>query len=93
MYGELLEWLKDEPVFIDDNSDETLSDICSVHYKFDSKNRKVLEQKSDTKQRLGSSPDAGDGLALTFAEPVAVRHNVDDSAPRTKTTAGQYDNF
>ncbi len=72
MFGELLEWLRDEPVVIDDQTDQTLTDLCSIHYKFDSKSRKVLEQKSDTKKRLGGSPDSGDALALTFAEPVAM---------------------
>jgi hypothetical protein len=51
---------------------ETLSDLCSIHYKFDSKGRKVLEKKEETKKRLGSSPDSGDALAVTFAEPVAM---------------------
>ncbi len=32
---------------------------------------KVLEPKDETKKRLGLSPDMGDALALTFAEPVA----------------------
>lgn len=92
MYGELLLWLKDEPVFIDDDSDETMADICSVHYKFDSKNRKVLEGKDDTKKRLGASPDSGDALALTFAEPVAIWQS-DNYDHTVKTNAGAYDSF
>jgi hypothetical protein len=93
MYGELLEWLKDAPCKIDDDGDETLSDLCSVHYKFDSKNRKVLEQKSDTKKRLNCSPDCGDALALTFTEPVQVwnSESAHDYSPRV--TPAHYDNF
>jgi hypothetical protein len=72
MYGEALLWMKDSPVFIEDARNETMDDLCSVHYKFDSKNRKVLEAKSDTKKRLGSSPDSADAFVLTFAEPVEV---------------------
>lgn len=72
MYGELLEWMVDEPVTIIDETDETLTDVCSVNYKFDSKNRKVLESKDNTKSRLGHSPDSSDALILTFAEPVAI---------------------
>lgn len=46
-------------------------DLCAVEYKFNSHNVKVLEEKDKTKERLGHSPDMGDALALTFAEPVA----------------------
>ena len=92
MYGELLEWLKDDPVYIDckdadgKKSDSTLDDLCSVYYKFDSKNRKVLEKKDETKKRLGESPDDSDALGLTFAEPVAKLDDEDDweyDAPET----------
>lgn len=93
MYGEILEWLKDGPVYIDDPTDETLSDICSVHYKFDSKNRKVIESKDDTKKRLGSSPDSGDALALTFAEPVAIWRSEHSDTPEPMRTPGHYDSF
>lgn len=84
MYGECLEWMEDGPVWIIDENedgspcDETLTDLCSVHYRLDSNNRKVLEKKEDTKKRLGSSPDSGDGLVLTFAEPVAATYDEDD---------------
>lgn len=77
MYGLAKEWMEDGPVFIDDETDSTLDDLCSVHYKFDSKSRKVLESKDDTKKRLHNSPDAADAFVLTFAEPVA-QHNYDD---------------
>jgi hypothetical protein len=46
-------------------------DLCAGEYKFNSRNLKVLEEKEATKARLGLSPDLGDALALTFAEPVA----------------------
>ena len=93
MYGELLEWLKDYPCRIDDDADETISDLCAVHYKFDSKNRKVLELKSDTKKRLGHSPDSADALALTFAEPVAIWRSETDEQYRPTVTPAAYDNF
>ncbi len=85
IFGELAEWIKDGPVFIDDcdeegekNTDQTLTDICSINYKFDSKGRKVMESKDDTKKRLGHSPDAGDALALTFTEPVSTDYYDDE---------------
>jgi hypothetical protein len=93
MYGELLEWLKDYPCRIDDDEDETLVDLCAVHYKFDSKNRKILEQKADTKKRLGHSPDSADALALTFAEPVAVWRSDNPAHTVNQVTPADYDNF
>lgn len=93
MYGELLEWMKDEPVVIEDETDETMSDMCSVHYKFDSKNRKVLEPKENTKARLGCSPDGSDALALTFAEPVAIWRDEGQNIPDPRKSAGHYDTF
>jgi hypothetical protein len=71
MWGELLEWLKDEPVQIPD-SDSLAGDIGAVQYKFDSNGRYQLEKKEDMKKRLLRSPDEGDAVALTFAEPVPM---------------------
>lgn len=81
MWGELGEWVMDEPIWIDaegDEADDIEMDICSAQYKFDSKNRKVMESKDQTKDRLGYSPDDGDGLALTFARPVAIARDYDN---------------
>lgn len=75
MWQELSDWLDDEPVWIDceeDEADAIELDLCSPEYKFDSKGRKVMEKKEETKQRLGHSPDDGDGLGLTFAQPIAI---------------------
>lgn len=54
-------------------------DLLSAHligpqYTFDSNGRYRLERKEDMKKpaRLGFSPDGGDALGLTFAEPVAA---------------------
>ena len=38
-----------------------------------SNGRKLLEKKEKMKKRGIRSPDGGDALALTFAEPVAYR--------------------
>ena len=78
MWQELGDWLNDGPVLIDADGDEADAiemDLCSVEYKFDSKGRKVMESKDDTKKRLGNSPDDGDGIALTFAQPVAMAYD------------------
>ena len=71
MWGELREWLKDEPVQIPDE-DRIAADLGACSYKFDSNGRWQLEKKEDMKKRLLRSPDDGDAIALTFAEPVQL---------------------
>lgn len=88
MWGELSNWLDEEPVMIDctdKEADAIEMDLCSPEYKFDSKGRKVMESKDDTKKRLGHSPDDGDGLALTFAQPVAIADNYWDGYNESKS--------
>lgn len=70
MWGEVNEWLKqDLPVQLP-SDDELFDDLCAVNKKYDNKGRLQLESKDDVKKEIGRSPDAGDALALTFAEPV-----------------------
>lgn len=79
MWQEMAEWFKDEHVvLLTENTEDREAkaeaitmDVSGVEYKFNSSNLKVLEEKEQTKERIGVSPDMGDALALTFAEPVA----------------------
>jgi hypothetical protein len=75
MYGELKGWLedKDDPPSIPDD-DSLQADICAAGFKYDSKTRYLLESKEDIKKRIQLSPDGGDALALTFAEPFIREH-------------------
>ena len=50
---------------------ELEADLIGPEYGFDARNRIQLEKKQDMKKRGLSSPDTGDALALTFAQPVA----------------------
>ena len=68
MYGELKDWLATGAIPTEDQ--ELATDLTAVEYQFSKDNRVQLEAKSAMKARLGVSPDSGDGLALTFAEPV-----------------------
>jgi hypothetical protein len=70
MWGLMREWLVDEPAQIPD-SDSLHADITAPHYAYDSNTRVKLERKVDMKRRGVRSPDEGDALALTFAEPIA----------------------
>jgi len=72
MWGEMAEWLNDEhlPVEVPDN-DELQADLTASPYERDSHDRIILHKKERIKRDFGYSPDLGDALALTFAEPVA----------------------
>jgi len=49
------------------------SELCAPSYSFDAAGRIVLESKDAIRERLGTSPDLADALALTFAAPVMDR--------------------
>ena len=76
MWGDVRDWLQDTtfPPSIDDR-DDFQSDICAPGYKYDNRQRYLLEAKVDMKKRGQRSPDMGDALALTFAQPVSERHS------------------
>ena len=47
------------------------ADLASPGYPINRSNLLVLESKADVQKRGHASPDDGDALALTFAQPVA----------------------
>jgi hypothetical protein len=73
LWGEMSDWLQDEPASIDDD-DDLAAQLCAVQYGYDSKRRLKLEPKEKMKDRGLSSPDDGDALALTFARGATARH-------------------
>ena len=80
MWGELAEWIHDDitPCIPDD--DQLHGDLTSASKdKYTSNGQLKLLPKEDAKKIIGRSPDDGDALALTFAEPVAADdHHIDD---------------
>ena len=48
-----------------------IADLAAPTYSFTSRGQIRLEPKEDIKRRLGRSPDYGDALALTYAEPAS----------------------
>ena len=52
------------------NMAELKTDLCGPTYEFIANGKVKLERKDDLKERGLPSPDLGDALALTFAEPV-----------------------
>lgn len=70
MWDRLKDWLSDEVGVAIPDDDALQAQLCATGYGFDSNGRLVLEPKEKLRGRLGSSPDAADALALTFAETV-----------------------
>lgn len=73
MWGEMAEWIHDDitPCIPDD--DQLHGDLTSAAKdKYTSNGQLKLMPKEDAKKEIGRSPDDGDALALTFAEPVAA---------------------
>jgi phage terminase large subunit len=53
---------------IDLDGDEQLAaDLVAPSYRLDSQGRRVVEAKSETKRRLGRSPDRADAVLMAFA--------------------------
>lgn len=71
MWFNAMHWIEDFPCNLID-SDSLETELCAVKYDFDSKGRYQLEKKSETKKRIGVSPDEADSFVLTFAAPVDV---------------------
>lgn len=70
MWGELRDWLHQEAPVQIVSDDDLAEDLVSVEIRHDQDGRLMLEKKEDVKKRIKRSPDSGDALALTFAEPV-----------------------
>lgn len=59
---------------------ELRNDLAGPTFHYDNRNRILLEKKEDMKRRGLPSPDCGDALSLTFAQPVA-RHGGQQTKP------------
>lgn len=73
MWCELRRWLESEMETELPDDDSLQADLTAPGFKYTSTTQVLLEKKEDIKKRIGKSPDGGDALALTFAEPVAVK--------------------
>lgn len=67
MWGKLKEWL---PIGCLPEDETLATDLTAVEYGFTPGDLIQLERKEDMKKRGLASPDDGDALALTFAQPV-----------------------
>jgi len=67
MWSQMKDWLQRGAI---DKDDRLEIDLTAPGYHHDKQDRIVLEAKEDMKKRGLDSPDDGDALALTFAQPV-----------------------
>lgn len=71
IWASMRAWLEHGAIPADD--EELKDDLTNPEYTFDQDQRIVLEKKEHMKARGLPSPDRGDALACTFAQPVAPR--------------------
>lgn len=76
MWGTLKEWL---PYGSIPDMEILATDLTAVEYSFNQKDQVLLESKESMKKRGLSSPDHGDGLAITFAQPVSEFQGSDEA--------------
>jgi len=72
MWMDMRAWFADPAGVQIPDEDALHADLTAPGYSFDSSGRLRIEKKEDIKKRGLRSPDEGDALALTFAEPVAT---------------------
>ena len=54
-----------------DRDEQLAADLVSARYSVDSRGRRAVEAKSDTKRRLGRSPDRADAVLMAFSVRLA----------------------
>jgi len=70
MWGVMNLWMCDENIEVQIPDDDSLhADLSASFYERDAHDRIKLWPKDKIKAEIGFSPDEGDALALTFAEP------------------------
>lgn len=77
MWNAINEWIRAKPEAQLPFDEQLFEELAAVQKKYDRYGRLQLEDKEELKKRIGRSPDKGDALALTFAEPV-----YDDGTPK-----------
>lgn len=73
MWGEMAEWLHDDITPLIPDDDVLHADLTAPSYSHSSNGQLKLDPKEKIKKETKRSPDSGDALALTFAEPVAAQ--------------------
>jgi len=85
MWGKLRDWLLLGCI---DTHPRLESDLTSPGYSHNRHDQIVLEPKEHMKARGMDSPDDGDALALTFAQPVSVKAPLSQLGPLMPSVPG-----
>ena len=85
-WNAMKEWLRTGA--IPEKDDRLEADLCGPGFKLNNKNQLVLESKEAMASRNVASPDDGDALSLTFAQPVQVADDGPDEQWRPSTMYG-----
>lgn len=80
MWNEMKKWLQDGGSI---DCDELVSELTAPEAFINRSGKMQLEAKQDMKRRGIASPNKADALALTFAFPVLVNHNIRYRKART----------
>lgn len=78
MWFEMADWLRQGGAI--PNRVDLKQDLAAPIYWYDSAGKRQLEPKDDLKKRGLPSPDLGDALALTFAQPVKPKSELQRAA-------------
>jgi hypothetical protein len=70
MWQAMKDWFEDPAGVSIPDSDALQADLAGPGYSWNSQSQLVLESKEHMRKRDVKSPDEGDALALTFAEPI-----------------------
>jgi hypothetical protein len=72
------------------DKDSIQADLTSVGFRYNSEGKLLLESKIDLRRRGVPSPDEGDAIALTFAEPTGFVRTKDFNQDLRKRYGGAY---
>jgi hypothetical protein len=93
IWGALREWLKGGsiPGIIQGVEITMVDDLTAPRYGMNGRDEFLLESKADMRKRGQHSPNFGDALACTFAYPVFVPTNVEDTKQQISEDYNPYE--
>lgn len=88
MWDRMREWIESGGALPNDSA--LKADLVTPTYSFNEHNKIKLEPKEQIKKRTGRSPDLGDALGLTFAQPVRIERGANEFiAPGLRFVGGK----
>jgi hypothetical protein len=91
MWGTMNDWFNGEAQVQVPDCDVLHTDLCAFYYWYRSDGRMQLSSKEELKEDGYPSTDAGDALALTFADGInAMRDEEGEVAPKQDRTKGKF---